>query len=358
MASIEHAIECIVQTYPVLVERSKRFIVNLVGAPGIGKSSAVYQAAERLSVELSAKLKKQVTVVVRELRIGGRDPADIAGYRIVSGEKTIATLPDWWPTADELFGILFLDELAQGMLASMNALSEIMLDHRLGEFLLPPGWVVVAASNRKADRAGVNRVPSQIQDRMLTLNIEVDVDEAKTYAIEHDWYDAIVSYWNYRPAHLHHLDDQGFGSTQRSWEVVSDLEKADLSPDVTSTLIAAAIGGEVSATYAAFKKYQANLPDLKDLIADPQGWTTDYKPEITYALIGALSTVMAKDPSYADAIITYLRRLPQQEFAFCCIADAERFSAAAVKRGEKVKALTTSKEFSAWIVENRDVYMI
>ena len=358
MASINHAVKCIAESYPILVERTKRFIINLIGAPGIGKSSAVYQAAAQLSVELSAKLKKEVTVVVRELRIGGRDPADIAGYRIVSGEKTIATLPDWWPTADEPFGILFLDELAQGMLASMNALSEIMLDHRLGDFLLPPGWVVVAASNRKADRAGVNRVPSQIQDRMLTLNIEVDVDEAKDYAIAHDWVDTIPAYWNYRPAHLHHLDDQGFGSTQRSWEVVSDLERADLSPDVTSTLIAAAIGGEVSASYSAFKKYQAELPDLKDLIADPKGWTVEYKPEITYALIGALSTVMAKDPaSYADAIITYVKRLPKQEFAFCCIADAERFNARAIAQGEKVKPLSVAKAYTEWLVDNKDVYI-
>ena len=348
MASIQHAIDTLVELYPVMTSLPKRLVPNLLGAPGLGKSSAVYQAADKIA----AAIGEDVPVV--ELRAGTLDPAEIGGFRIVVDGKTEVTEPDWYPQTP--CGILFLDEIGQAPLASMNALSEVMLDHRIGHRQLPPGWFVVAASNRKKDKAGVHKMPSHIQDRTLPIDIDLDVEALQQHAIAHSWFDLVPIYWNYRPNFVHHLDADGKGGTPRSWEMVSNLKKADLSPQVEQTMVLAALGEEIASDFFAFERTVEMLPDIDDLLADPDGASTDYKPDIMYALMGALATNMARDPSKASAVIRYLDRL-DQEWAFTCIADAERFNSAMIEDNPKVKALTTSKAFADWLIKHKEVFL-
>ncbi len=351
MSSLKHAIDTLVEIYPTMIAQPKRLVPMLLGAPGLGKSQAVYQAAEIIREQNNIE-PEDFSVV--ELRAGTMDPAEIGGFRFVIDGKTEVTEPDWYPKTQH--GLLFLDELAQASLAGMNALSEVMLDHRIGTRSLPAGWMVVSASNRKQDRAGTNKIPSHIQDRILPLDITLEVEALQDYAIRSNWYDLVPVYWNYRPENVHNLGDDGRGATPRSWEMVSNFKRADLSPQVDHTMVLSALGEEVGSDFLAFERTVDLLPDIDDLINDPMNAKVDHKPDIMYALMGALATNMARHPAKVAGVIQYLDRI-DQEWAFTCIADAERFNSAARETDPTVKQLASSKAYTDWLSKHKDVFV-
>ena len=79
------------------------------------------------------------------------------------------------------------------------------------------------------------------------------------------------------------------------------------------------------------------MPDPDELIANPKVAAIPEDPAITYAVTAALSYRM--NDKNADAIITYLNRLPQQEFAAFCIKDA-------VSRNGELKRVQAVREWA------------
>jgi hypothetical protein len=121
----------------------------LWGAPGIGKSQAIDQAAASLNMP------------VIDWRANLRDPVDVRGLPVVD----IKTGVTRWLCPAELpvngrhgpRGILKMDELNTASPAMMAACLQIVLERHAGEHKLDNGWVPVAAGNRMSDRAAVQR---------------------------------------------------------------------------------------------------------------------------------------------------------------------------------------------------------
>ena len=76
----------------------------------------------------------------------------------------------FWP-ADGA-GILFLDELNAAPAMVQARFYQLVLDRRLGEYMLPDGWVMIAAGKRDADRAHTTRMPTPLQNRFVHLEFE------------------------------------------------------------------------------------------------------------------------------------------------------------------------------------------
>lgn len=111
----------------------------LWGAPGIGKSSIVKQIAQQ----------KDVGFI--DLRLALMDPTDLKGIPFYDKESHTAL---WAPPAflpREGEGILFLDELNSAAPAVQSSAYQLILDRRVGEYVLPDGWAIVAAGNREGD---------------------------------------------------------------------------------------------------------------------------------------------------------------------------------------------------------------
>ena len=118
--------------------------VYLWGPPGCGKSAVVRQAADALGLDL---------VDVRATLL---DPVDLRGLPRLTRTPPSGARPPSCPRGGE--GVLFLDELAQAAPLVQAACLQLTLDRRIGEYELPDGWSVVAASNRAEDRAGTHRL--------------------------------------------------------------------------------------------------------------------------------------------------------------------------------------------------------
>ncbi len=85
------------QSLNQLISNGEQTPIMIEGPPGIGKSSVVYQVADRLGLK------------VIDLRLGQIPPSDIRGLPMVKDGISMYACPEWLPKDGN--GILFLDEL-------------------------------------------------------------------------------------------------------------------------------------------------------------------------------------------------------------------------------------------------------
>lgn len=136
--------------------------IMIWGAPGIGKTEVVKQAAKTIG----KRIGKEVPVTV--VTLATKAAYDIAGIPILfakesSGETVLQSdlrgkigmdfaYPAWLPgpsDADE--GILFFDEINRAEVDVMGAALTLLLDRTSGSYKIPDGWRVWAAGNRDMD---------------------------------------------------------------------------------------------------------------------------------------------------------------------------------------------------------------
>lgn len=122
--------------------------VFIWGPPGVGKSSLIAQLAIAASVSL------------QDIRALLFDPVDLRGLPYVVEGRSKWAVPDFLPADGE--GLLFLDELNAAPAMVQAAFYQLVLDRKLGEYILPPGWVIIAAGNRDGDRAHTTRMPTPL----------------------------------------------------------------------------------------------------------------------------------------------------------------------------------------------------
>ena len=79
------------------------------------------------------------------------DPVDLRGLPRIAADQTEWVPPKFLPTTGK--GILFLDELTSAPQMTQAGCYQLVLDRKLGEYVLPDGWVVIAAG-QSGIRAG------------------------------------------------------------------------------------------------------------------------------------------------------------------------------------------------------------
>lgn len=170
--------------------------VMLWGPPGVGKSDAIRQLGE-----------EQKRPVI-DLRMSLLNPVDLRGVPVAKAGKT-----DWWAPCflpqsgtDSENAILFLDEMNAAPNSVQAAAYQLVLDRRVGEYVLPDGVDVIAAGNRGTDRAIVYDMSSALRNRFMHYEVVEDLDEWKDWAMKNGIRDEIVSFLNYKQDRLFYFD--------------------------------------------------------------------------------------------------------------------------------------------------------
>ncbi len=356
--------------------------IFLWGAMGIGKSQTVRAVADALfaadyglrlvsaadvsTVDTSARFFPADGALVDtngiptserpyflDLRGSLLDPVDLRGLPV---PDMVRRLTDWLtpgflPTSGR--GIIFLDELPRAPVAVQNALLQLALDRRIGDYVLPDGWVVVAAGNRAADGGvGVGKLDLALAKRFFHITMVPDVGEwiewAKSSSVHpivvafHEWRRSNASFLNlfFAPNPKEHATPD-----PRSWEYVSDLlhsHEADPEEDeVLLSMVAGIIGEGPAVEFMAFLSRYSQLMALGDPLGDPLGATVPDDMGTRYAIASSLAA-RATLANLAD-VVTYLERLPA-EFATFAIKDA-------TTRDPALKATST---YTAWAIAHQD----
>lgn len=314
------------------------------GPPGVGKSDSVKQAGAAAGLE------------VCDFRAALRDAVDIMGLpgaRIDADGvgSTYYNLPAGLPRGGS--GILFLDEMNSAPAQTQAALYQLVLDRRVGDYVLPPGWRIVAAGNRQTDRGVVHRMPDPLVDRFFHVDYEVHLDDWCAWAVNRSrplitpvWDAAevaasevrpeVVAFIRFRPGLLHSHDTtrqcHAF-ATPRGWADVSLV--LGLNTAVEAELIRGRVGDGAASEFMAFLKLYRNMISPDEILRAPRKAAVPDNVGTLYALAEALARRATAEN--IGAVLVYAKRIPA-EYAQALVSSMTRIT----------PELCNTHEYIAW----------
>ena len=234
--------------------------VFLWGPPGIGKSDIVQQ--------IGADTDRDVI----DVRLALWEPTDIKGipyFDSNAGTMTWAP-PAELPTDPDSKAILFLDELNSAPPAVQAAAYQLILNRKVGTYVLPKGVDIVAAGNRDGDKGVTYRMPAPLANRFVHLEMKVDFDDWQDWATLNGINPEVVGYVGYAKQDLYDYDpktpSKSF-ATPRSWSFVSDLVSDDeIDTESLTNLVSGAIGDGLAVKFMAHRKIASKLPKPDDIL--------------------------------------------------------------------------------------------
>jgi len=243
------------RTYLDRLVAERLFLSAMIwGPPGIGKSSIVAQTAAAHGLGFI------------DLRLSQLAPTDLRGLPVPDAATQVSR---WYPPeflprknngGNDRGGILFLDELNMAPPAMQGMAQQLILDRRVGSYVVPDGWFIWAAGNRKEDRAAVFDMPAPLANRFLHLEVLPDWDTFKAHALAQKWHEQIIAFLSFRPTLLHAVDPlKPAWPSPRSWEMAGRLHTVALD-------ISTVVGGAAASEFAAYLQIYATLPSLEPIL--------------------------------------------------------------------------------------------
>lgn len=284
------------------------------GAPGIGKSDNVRQAAADMGVSLI------------DMRLSLLTEVDLRGIPSPTADGTTAWLPPAF-LPREGNGILFLDEMNLGQPSVLAAAYQLILDRRLGEYTLPDGWLCLAAGNRETDRSNVTRMPAALAARFRHVDLDVELNPWVMWALDHGVSPETVAFLRFRPDLLHSFDPRRQGDERahpnpRSWTAYDAwLQRPELEDSHLAEIGAGTVGQAAATERMAFRRLFRDLPSIDSILLNPAAAPVPTNTGTLYALCGALAH-KASDNNI-DRLMAYLARLGS-EWQVITVRDAAR----------------------------------
>jgi len=237
----------------------------LWGPPGIGKSDIVKQ----IGADIGAH--------VIDVRLSLWEPTDIKGipYFDSNSNKMVWAPPVELPDAEMASQhdkiILFMDEMNSAPPAVQAAAYQLVLNRRVGTYVLPKNVVLVAAGNREGDKGVTYRMPAPLANRFVHLEMKVDWDDYSFWATENRIHKDVVGYLTFSKKDLYDFDPKSSSrafATPRSWTFVSELlEDDDCDENTLTDLISGAVGEGLALKFMAHRKVASKMPDPTDILS-------------------------------------------------------------------------------------------
>lgn len=313
--------------YPLLIK----------GAPGIGKSDIVEQACREVGAEL----------IVSHPIVS--DPTDYKGLPYPSKDGTKAT---FLPFGDlqrlieaDKPTVFFLDDLGQSSSSVQASAMHLLLARRINGHKISKHVVFLAATNRRKDKAAVQGILEPVKSRFSAIvELDVNTNDWVDWAIENNLPAELIGFIRFRPNLLHDFKptaDILNSPSPRTIAYVGKMLNAGLPANTEYEMIAGAAGESFAAEFLGFLKIYRDLPDIKELIANPKAAKISDDPSTLFAICGALARNTNR--SNFAKVILYTDRLPG-EFQVLVIKDA-------IKRNH---SLSISKAFTQWAAKHSD----
>ena len=282
----------------------------LWGPPGIGKTTAIRQLAEKYQVEF----RFLTTNYLMLEHLTGIPTNNGAGAMVFSRPENIPL---------EGKGILLIDELSDGMLSIQKMLYSLILERSCNGHKLGNDWKLVTAGNRPSDGSGSSMLPSALITRMIHIPVCCVLPDftkvlPKTAIMDgRQWINDFAI-----PNQLHHTiiafiktySDKLYQSQAipRTWEMLSNILSIYNNPDsILHNIIIGTIGPETGNDFFAFYRLAMVLPDIDQIILNPTKADIPGQAGIVYALSTAL--LYKADRTNFEAIIKYASRFAEKE---------------------------------------------
>ena len=237
----------------------------LWGPPGIGKSEVV------------ADITQEMGGLMIDLRLGQMDPTDIRGIPFFNKENgkmdwaPPIDLPDEETASQYPVVVLFMDEMNSAAPAVQAAAYQLVLNRRIGKYVLPDNVVMIAAGNRESDKGVTYRMPTPLANRFVHCEMKHDFPVWQEWAVHNQIHKDVVGYLSFAKQDLYDFDAKSSSrafATPRSWSFVSELLKDEDLDEITATdLIAGTIGEGLAHKFMAHRKIAGKLPKPEDILS-------------------------------------------------------------------------------------------
>ena len=166
---------------------------------------------------------------------------------------------------------MFLDELNSAPPSVQATAYQLILNRRVGQYVLPDNVVIAAAGNRDTDKGVTYRMPSPLANRFLHLEIEVNHEDWQTWAVDNDIIPDVVGYLAFAKQDLFDFDPKSSSrsfATPRSWAFVSQmLEDSDMSHDEEMDIVTGLVGEGMAIKFMNHKKNASKLPKPSEILS-------------------------------------------------------------------------------------------
>ena len=249
--------------------------ILMLGKAGIGKTESV------------ANLAKEMGIGFTELRLTIYQESDLIGLPKIEDGVTkhypSTVLP---PQDDKGQGILFFDEVTSAPRNMRTAVLQLMDSSRkLGEYVLPPKWMIVCAGNGPDDGGDFEGLEPAFLNRGVAFRVEPNLDDWKAWAVQSGVHPTVVAYLSWRPEDLHVMDidkPSDLIASPRSWNKLSKqlkmyeknskggiIENDDEVVFCSSICVGAKVGPQFAAFYR-YNRHTINTSDILEGKADPK----------------------------------------------------------------------------------------
>lgn len=322
-----------------------RLPILITGAPGIGKSDIVANAAAAAGADLI--LSHPVV----------SDPTDAKGLPWIAADKKSATFLPFGEMQHAINAktstVWFLDDLGQASPAVQASFMQLILARRVNGHQLPDCVTFVAATNRRTDRAGVQGILEPVKSRFASIvELEPSLDDWCNWAIAKQLPIEVISFLRFRPDLLQAFNpsaDLVNSPSPRTWHNAAKLLALGLDATIEFSALKGAIGEGAAAEFTAFLQIFKELPSLDGILLDPVNANIPKKPASLFAVATGLAN-KANDSNFGR-IATYAERLTKAnhgEFAVLMLRDCVRRNPALMQTSDFIKlgSSETGKLFS------------
>jgi hypothetical protein len=272
---------------------------------------------------------------VIDIRLSQMEPSDLRGIPFRVGTQVEWAVPAMLPDAERHGeqGILFLDEITSVPPSVSAAAYQLILDRRLGAYVVPDGWAIFAAGNRQGDRGVTYTMPAPLANRFSHYEVDINLDDWVAWAYANNIDERLIAFLRFRPELLFEFDPAhnpvAFPSP-RSWEFSHRaLQKFGDLPALLTGALQACVGPAAGVELSAFVENLDKLPDIDaivrgDVVKVPR--ETDLQYAIAAALVGR--AIRARQESDAQLIfgniIEFASSFPQREMGVMLVSDMYR----------------------------------
>lgn len=262
-----------------------------LGKGGIGKTESIMELANE-------KLK----IGYIDIRLLLYSETDLKGipYPSVDHKRTIWLQNDILPTAerDGEKGILVFDEITSCSRSVRTAAYQLLNERRLGEYVLPDGWMIVCLGNGEEDGGDYQGMEGNFVNRCSVFNVVPDVEAWKMWAHNHNVNPLVTGYVSWKPADLHSYNPDSeteiaFASP-RSWTAVSNIlnvNEFSVDDNVMCARIQSNLGTRVGQQFIAFCKFKDKTVDPNRIICNGEKPVIEQQ-EVLYITISSVVKIV------------------------------------------------------------------
>lgn len=311
----------------------KEIAILMLGQPGIGKTTGVYDYAKAENIPL------------HEDSLVSALPEDVRGLPHIDKEEGMTSWlpPVWWrmfsyhifdeEPDEKKRGILFFDELPSAPPTVQVCAQKMTQERQIGMYRLHPNIQVILAGNRKEDGALVSSMPAPLRTKLITVTIDPHLGALypqeepgwiQNFALPNDVHEHVVQFLRFRPELFCDNDPKRFpvggAPNPRSWETVSKILKAGMHEDYLMESLQGAVGQGPATEFLTYREIYTQIPTKSDIQNNPKKAAFKKEASFMYAVTGFMTSLIKGDVKMLNPCLEYFLQA-DAEFKIMFLSD-------------------------------------